>query len=273
MGARHYDPKSGSFLSPDPLGHGECPDLYSYAHGDPVNCIDPDGRRDLGLHDRPNEVNVLGQHPDGPEAAALAWQAYRYQKHSGTFADIRVPGSNLNLGEFSSAAFSGAAEGLSSGHGQVLTGTLLLLTTGGSGNVYVATVGGSTGGLTFMKGIGQSIAEMAAGRERGREIFGTIPSSIPQMGGALGGGIIDNDPRMGIKAVSIAENLMSLRTLIDGINDGPEAVGFVATLMQLSNVSDNTLINPSTSDSDSINEMILPDAVRVFPVGVKGANQ
>ncbi|WP_309400952.1 RHS repeat-associated core domain-containing protein [Cerasicoccus maritimus] len=43
-GARYYEPRSGKFISPDPLGHGASTDLYSYANGDPVNFIDPDGR-------------------------------------------------------------------------------------------------------------------------------------------------------------------------------------------------------------------------------------
>lgn len=45
MGARYYDPVSGSFLSADPLGHEASLDLYSYAGGDPINRIDPDGRK------------------------------------------------------------------------------------------------------------------------------------------------------------------------------------------------------------------------------------
>ena len=44
MGARYYDPQSGRFLSPDPLGHSSSMDLYSYCNGDPVNGLDPDGR-------------------------------------------------------------------------------------------------------------------------------------------------------------------------------------------------------------------------------------
>jgi RHS repeat-associated protein len=44
MGARYYEPKGGRFLSPDPVGHPICMDLYAYAGGDPVNYLDPDGR-------------------------------------------------------------------------------------------------------------------------------------------------------------------------------------------------------------------------------------
>ena len=44
LGARYYDPSSGTFLSCDPLGHEASADLYSYCDGDPVNNFDPDGR-------------------------------------------------------------------------------------------------------------------------------------------------------------------------------------------------------------------------------------
>jgi RHS repeat-associated protein len=44
LGARHYDPAGGRFLSPDPAGHGASLSLYDYAGGDPVNFVDPDGR-------------------------------------------------------------------------------------------------------------------------------------------------------------------------------------------------------------------------------------
>ncbi len=44
MGERYYDPRGGRFLSPDPIRHPLCMDLYAYAGGDPVNYFDPSGR-------------------------------------------------------------------------------------------------------------------------------------------------------------------------------------------------------------------------------------
>ncbi len=44
LGARYYDPVSGSFVSCDPLGHNGEPNLYGFCDGDPVNYFDPDGR-------------------------------------------------------------------------------------------------------------------------------------------------------------------------------------------------------------------------------------
>ena len=44
MGERYYDPKAGRFISPDPVSHPMCMDLYTYGGGDPVNYFDPTGR-------------------------------------------------------------------------------------------------------------------------------------------------------------------------------------------------------------------------------------
>ena len=42
--ARYYEPTSGRFVSADPMGQAASPSLYDYAHGDPVNFLDPTGR-------------------------------------------------------------------------------------------------------------------------------------------------------------------------------------------------------------------------------------
>ncbi len=58
LGARHYEPVSGRFLSPDPAGHEGSYDLYSFANGDPVNSFDPDGRLGKAALDRTMEWGV-----------------------------------------------------------------------------------------------------------------------------------------------------------------------------------------------------------------------
>ncbi len=44
MGTRSYDPQSGRWLSPDPVGHAGSLSLYDYCDNDPLNVFDPDGR-------------------------------------------------------------------------------------------------------------------------------------------------------------------------------------------------------------------------------------
>ncbi|HJQ41170.1 MAG TPA: RHS repeat-associated core domain-containing protein [Thermoanaerobaculia bacterium] len=40
---RWYDPGTGAFLTPDPLGYRDSSNLYSFCGGDPINCRDPRG--------------------------------------------------------------------------------------------------------------------------------------------------------------------------------------------------------------------------------------
>lgn len=50
---RWYDPRTGSFLTPDPIGYdGGSSNLYAFCAGDPVNCSDPDGLRAMTAEDK-----------------------------------------------------------------------------------------------------------------------------------------------------------------------------------------------------------------------------
>ncbi|MEO8378866.1 MAG: RHS repeat-associated core domain-containing protein, partial [Acidobacteriota bacterium] len=49
---RWYDPGTGSFLTPDPLGYWDSSNLYAFCAGDPVNCSDPDGMRSMMAEDK-----------------------------------------------------------------------------------------------------------------------------------------------------------------------------------------------------------------------------
>jgi uncharacterized protein RhaS with RHS repeats len=58
MGKRYYDPTSGRFLSPDPIGYPICLDPYAYATGDPVNYMDPDGRFFSAVYQPSSSVTI-----------------------------------------------------------------------------------------------------------------------------------------------------------------------------------------------------------------------
>ena len=47
---RSYDPRSGQYLQPDPLGYPDGLDTYAYAGGDPVNRSDPLGLYQIDVH-------------------------------------------------------------------------------------------------------------------------------------------------------------------------------------------------------------------------------
>jgi RHS repeat-associated protein len=65
MGSRYYDPKSGRFLSPDPIGYPICLDLYAYAGGDPINYIDPDGRFASPVYQATKSTIITAFQPNG----------------------------------------------------------------------------------------------------------------------------------------------------------------------------------------------------------------
>ncbi|HEY0521450.1 MAG TPA: RHS repeat-associated core domain-containing protein, partial [Ilumatobacteraceae bacterium] len=64
---RWYDPTTGTWLSPDPMGYRDSSNLYAYAGGDPVNRRDPTGECGKGTMDPRQcaaELQALGQKVD-----------------------------------------------------------------------------------------------------------------------------------------------------------------------------------------------------------------
>ncbi len=43
FGARYYEPSTGRWISPDPLGFADGPNLYAYVHNNPLAYVDPTG--------------------------------------------------------------------------------------------------------------------------------------------------------------------------------------------------------------------------------------
>lgn len=57
-GARYYDPRSGRYLQPDPMGEAAGAHAYAYTHSDPVNMTDPTGLFSLTLS-APDSISCL----------------------------------------------------------------------------------------------------------------------------------------------------------------------------------------------------------------------
>jgi hypothetical protein len=60
--ARFYDSQIGRFLTPDPAGYIDSPNLYAYVLGDPVNNTDPSG---LEAEDEDEEIVITGRRRSG----------------------------------------------------------------------------------------------------------------------------------------------------------------------------------------------------------------
>jgi RHS repeat-associated protein len=61
---RYYDPKTGRYLSPDPIGLPSGPNLFEYVEGNPVSKYDPSGLWPTWIHNKMIDTAFPSLHPD-----------------------------------------------------------------------------------------------------------------------------------------------------------------------------------------------------------------
>jgi len=102
LGARDYDPETGTWIEPDPIRFaGGDTNLYAYAGNDPINFVDPSGRDDLAV------ANWLDDHGIDDIAAgfgdAISFGATKWFR--------QVSGINGTINHCSFAYIGGAVTG------------------------------------------------------------------------------------------------------------------------------------------------------------------
>jgi len=94
MGARMCSPALGRFLSPDPAGYADGPNLHAYARSNPIACRDP-----TGLGAQQTGSSILGP-------------------NTSSNPNFQVPGSRFVTLTDNGTAFENPAIGLSLGIGR-----------------------------------------------------------------------------------------------------------------------------------------------------------
>ncbi|MGK2860042.1 MAG: Ig-like domain-containing protein [Thermoanaerobaculia bacterium] len=111
--ARWYDPATGSFLSPDPMGYTDSSNLYSFAGGDPVNRRDP-----LGLMSGSDDEG-------GAEETPSAWKRIRQAASIGAGA-VPILGEVLDAAQVATGYDIIAGERLSAEDRAIAAAALLI---------------------------------------------------------------------------------------------------------------------------------------------------
>ena len=77
FGARTYDPMTGRFISKDPLGMIDGPNLYAYVNNNPINLIDPYGLCAESTTKRQEPPLSQQVKPQAPSPSAAFWGGFK----------------------------------------------------------------------------------------------------------------------------------------------------------------------------------------------------
>jgi RHS repeat-associated protein len=192
---RWYDPSTGTFLSPDPIGYdGGSSNLYAFCGGDPVNCSDPTGNAGV----RKGSVS----YPDNPLAGETREHYVARLTNSGevSFSNAAMMGECYYTSQCGSAQITELAQRVdvrvkaqakmmltmeAVGIATVFTGGAAgsLVTTYGGGALLATTVGGAAGGTA-----GQGAADIISGKRSSGADY--AQSALFGIGGAYVGSAI-----------------------------------------------------------------------------------
>ncbi|QTD49292.1 RHS repeat-associated core domain-containing protein [Sulfidibacter corallicola] len=144
FGARHYDPHAGTFITPDAAR--QFPSPYTYAGGDPVSLIDPDGNFIVSLIVGAIIGAVIGGYFGGVSANGGEYNPAKWDWASGkTWAGIFIgAGFGAVGGALGGAAFAAGGFTLS-----LVVGVTSGFVLGGLEGVSLGALNGQTGGELF----------------------------------------------------------------------------------------------------------------------------
>jgi len=140
FGARYYDPRIGRFITPDPLGMVDGPNVYLYCLNDPVNLVDLWGLCQKSWWDRYLYESVL----PGPYGQPMSeWNVYGPSSWGNPMQYTEEAGGWWMWGERITVGISATAA--------ISAGTLIGLEATGISNIGSAEVGWKGGEITLTR--------------------------------------------------------------------------------------------------------------------------